>query len=68
MSFEAFAETRPPAPCGFQKEHAHWVDVEGWPCPKCAAKAEHEQKEADENRLADKIAAALMRKIENADR
>jgi len=36
LSLEEWAATKPPAPCGNQKEHYFWTEIECWPCPICA--------------------------------
>lgn len=63
MTLAEYATTRPPAPCGNQTEHVRWTEFEGMRCPACAAKAERERKERDENRMAEKIAAAVVRQM-----
>lgn len=52
---------RPPAPCGNDKEHYFWTEVEGWPCPCCAGIRRREREREDEDRLAAKIAANVVR-------
>lgn len=51
-----------PVPCGDAETHWHWRDL-GWSCPACAAKSARERKERDENRMAEKIAAAVVRQM-----
>ena len=63
MTVEEYAATRPEAPCGNQKEHVYWTEFQSTACPVCAAKAELERKEQKENRLAEKIAAAVVRHL-----
>ena len=63
IPMEEYAKTRPVAPCGIQKEHVFWTEIQGMPCPMCAAQREIERKEQDENRMADKIAEAVVRKM-----
>lgn len=64
LSLEEWAATKPPAPCGNQKEHYFWTEIECWPCPICAKIKEQKQKEEDENRMAEKIAAAVVKKLQ----
>ena len=63
MTAEEYANTRPKAPCGQQREHVFWTELQGMTCPACAAKAAKARKEQDENRLAEKIADAVARKL-----
>ena len=63
MTMEEYAATRPPAPCGQQKEHVFWTEIEGFPCPRCGAIEEFKRRDADENRMAEKIAVAVLRQL-----
>ena len=62
ISFEDFAATQPPAPCGNQVKHV-FAEVHGLKCHVCAIL----EREQDENRLAEKIAAAVMRLLANRE-
>lgn len=66
-TLEEFAASQPPAPCGDQREHTYWV-MQGWPCPVCAANKQRAEEEATEDRMAEKIAAAVVRLLNSADR
>lgn len=64
LSLEEWAAQKPPAPCNNQKGHYFWTEIEGWPCPTCAAIEKRKKNDAEEDRLAEKIAqkvAALMK-------
>ena len=61
MTQAEYAATRPPAPCGNQTEHVYWTELQGMRCPACAAIKDRKRKEDDENRMAEKIAAAVVR-------
>lgn len=64
LSLEEWAAEKAPAPCGFQKEHYFWTEIDGFPCPKCAAVEKRKKKDAEEDLLAEKIAqkvAALIK-------
>lgn len=63
MTEEEYAATRPPAPCGDQKTHVHWTELEGRPCPICTRIEKEQQALKAEDRLAEKIANAVMRKL-----
>lgn len=63
MTLEQYAATRPAAPCGEQTTHVEWTEIHGMPCPKCARIARDKKKDADESRMAEKIAAALIRQM-----
>lgn len=63
ISFEEWASTQPAAPCGYQNDHYFWEEIEGWPCPRCAAMEKSKLEVENENRLAEKIAAALYRRM-----
>lgn len=63
MTEEAYAATRPPAPCGNQKDHVFWTELNGLPCPHCADLGAQKRQEDTENRMAEKIAAAVVRKM-----
>ncbi|MFZ2404406.1 MAG: hypothetical protein WAW41_04665 [Methylobacter sp.] len=63
MTAEEYALTRPPAPCGQQTKHIFWTEIEGMKCPVCASNNARELREQDENRLAEKIAAIVVRKM-----
>ena len=64
MTEEEYAATRPPAPCGKQKEHVFWTELNGMSCPVCAAIEDRKRKEEDKNRMAEKIAEAVVRKMQ----
>lgn len=63
LSLEEWAATKPLAPCGYQKEHFYWTEIEGWPCPKCARIEREKQKSAEEDRMAEKVALAVVRQL-----
>lgn len=63
VTLAEYAATRPAAPCGNQIEHVRWTEFEGWPCPVCAAIEASKRKEAEEDRMAEKIAHAVARKL-----
>lgn len=63
MTAAEYAATRPPAPCGHQEKHVFWTELQGLVCPVCAAIEARKQKEEDENRMAEKIAAAVVRQM-----
>lgn len=64
MTVEEYAAPWPPAPCGNQKEHIFWEELNDTRCPVCAGIERRKRKEEDENRMAEKIAAAVVRKIQ----
>lgn len=64
MTTEEYAATRPPAPCGNQKEHVFWTEIEGLGCPVCAGIKKRKKQMEDENRMAEKIAAAVIRQMD----
>lgn len=66
MSMEEYAATRPPAPCGEQKTHVYWKEIERTTCPACAAKAAQEEKRRDMERLAEEIAQRVVAKLKEA--
>lgn len=63
MTVEEYAATRPPAPCGEQTKHVFWTEMENMTCPVCEAKANRVRREKDEDRMAEKIAAAVIRQM-----
>jgi hypothetical protein len=63
ITTEEYAATRPPAPCGEQTKHVFWTEIQGMKCPICAGKEKREQQEQDENRMAGKIAAEVVRQM-----
>lgn len=68
IPFSELAAQQPPAPCGNQYEHYRWKMVEGMPCPACAADRARAQKLADDERMADLIAAKVAAKLKEPDR
>lgn len=64
MTTAEYAATRPPAPCGDQKEHVFWTELQGWPCPVCSGIAKQKRAMEDENHMAEKIAAAVVRQMD----
>jgi len=60
---EAFAHL-PMPPCGDRTQHYHWTKLQGLPCPSCRAHEEVVRKARAEDQLAEKIAAAVVRHIE----
>lgn len=56
---EAQATARKPSPCGDDEAHYRWKD-DGWPCPRCVAIKKQRDREADEDRLARKIATQVV--------
>lgn len=63
MTQEEYAATRPPPPCGEQTKHVFWTEIQGMRCPVCAGIANRMHKEEAENRMAEKIAAAVVRQM-----
>ena len=63
MTTEEYAATKPPAPCGNQTEHVFWTEIQGMSCPVCAGIARQKRQEEDEDRMAEKIAAAVVRQL-----
>ena len=55
---EAKVTEREPSPCGDDECHYRW-EYDGWPCPKCAAIEAQRERDADEDRLARKIATQV---------
>ena len=51
---------KPDPPCGQKESHYDWEYNLGMPCPMCAGIEERKQKMEDEDRLARKIAKAIM--------
>ena len=62
ISFEDFAATRPPAPCGDQTRHVY-AEIHGLKCDRCYTL----EREREENRLAEKIASAVVRLLANRE-
>lgn len=62
MTQEEWAEKQPPAPCADQQQHYFWK-LNGISCPICAGQKEADKKIAEENRLAEKIAAKVAEKL-----
>lgn len=67
LTDEEYAASKPEAPCGEQTEHYFWTDFYNFPCPVCKAISEKKKKEEDENRMAEKIATAVIRQL-NAEK
>ena len=67
IPYSEVVKSYPPAPCGEQYKHYYWKEIEHFPCPHCLAvkhaKREHEAKLREEDRLADKIACAIVSKL-----
>jgi hypothetical protein len=63
LTMAQYAETRPTAQCGKQEDHVFWTEIQGMPCPICTAKINRELKEEDENRMAEKIADVIIRRM-----
>lgn len=66
LTFADYVAAQPVPPCGDAKLHYAW-HLNGVPCTTCAVNAERARKEADENRMAEKIAAAVVKKIKEAE-
>lgn len=63
MTFEELIADKPDAPCGSKPDHYRWRLIEGMPCPMCtAAKQAAQERERDE-RMADLIAEAVVRRL-----
>jgi|GEM_PF-6208806 len=61
ITLEEYAATQPIPPCGEPVEHWEWILQIGMSCPMCDGKKRKEQEEIDENRMAEKIAAAVVK-------
>lgn len=59
VSFRETVRSMPPAPCGKQYDHYYWTELEGFPCPTCAAMELRRREAEAEDRLAEKIAARV---------
>lgn len=59
IPFEEYATTLPTPPCGDNVTHYEWEMVNGMVCPKCHADWKRREKDAELDRLADKIVALL---------
>lgn len=59
MSWSEYLDTLPEPMCKDKKEHYHWELNVGWNCPLCAGIEKQREKEADEDRLAKKIAKEI---------
>lgn len=59
---KAVKEPRPPAPCGNDKTHYYWRDMD-WPCPICRGIAKAAEDEAKENHYIEKLATAIAQKL-----
>lgn len=57
-----YAATQPMPKCGKPETHYRWK-LEGWSCPACASIEQRTKAQADEDRMAEKIAAAVARKM-----
>lgn len=57
----------PDVECGNKEEHYLWEHFEGMTCPKCAGIRERRRKLADEDRLATKIAAAVVERMKSME-
>ena len=55
------------APCGKQKEHDYWTQEQSMACPVCAGIEYRKQKGIAEDRMAEKIAAAVVRQLKESD-
>lgn len=68
MTVEEFVATKPPAPCGDQKTHYYWTEIEGWKCPCCAAIEKQQREQKERELLANMIADAVIAKMNNPPR
>lgn len=59
MSWGEYLDTLPEPMCNEKWEHYHWTLNVGWSCPLCVGIEKQREKEADEDRLAKKIAKEI---------
>lgn len=68
ITFEEYVSSLPMPICGDKVEHYEWRLKLRMPCPMCVAKKQNEQKEIDENRLAEKIAMEVVRLLDMSNK
>ncbi len=57
------AALKPPVPCGQQVAHYEWEWDMGMSCPMCAGQKARAKKDADDQRMADRIATAVVKRL-----
>jgi len=62
LTIAEYAELQPMPACCDPETHYYWK-LQGYSCPTCSANAKLSKAESDQNRLAEKIATAVVRKL-----
>jgi hypothetical protein len=60
ITFSEYVDSLADVDCGEKLTHYHWTISVGMSCPLCARNEEQRRKEEDEDRLARKIAQAIL--------
>lgn len=67
VSFDDYVAALAPAPCGNQREHYFWTDLEKGRCPVCSRMAREKKEQEDQDRMARLIAKRVVELLkENA--
>jgi hypothetical protein len=64
QTFEEMIADKPEPACGKKVFHYEWTELQGMSCPICHARKEKERKDREREVLAETIASAVIRKLQ----